>query len=162
MAETFSVFIDPTFDVEQRRFIGRRIIDYITTRTRAGRGIDNVPFTNRQGATSYSKAYQEHRDFEVGGKSSSPINLTLTGDMLSSLEVIDVSLPGRIIVGITDDQNAEKVKWMREKGYNFLGISQKEQDTIMAEFSQVTAQEVRASNIIDSVAQEFLRNIING
>lgn len=162
MAESFTVFVDARFTAEERRVIGRAIVDYVVNRTERGRGINNVPFRNSKGSRSYSKAYQEHRDFDIASKRRAPINLTLTGDMLVSLEVLDTSLAGRIVIGIEDGENADKAKWMREKGYNFMGISQKEQNTILARFSKVTPEEIKRSNIAESVASSFLRGLFRG
>lgn len=162
MAETFTVFIDPTFDAPTRESIGNAIVTYVFNRTKQGRGINNKPFSSRTGGTSYSEAYQEHTDFGIAGKSPSPINLTLTGDMLDSLEVLDTTLAGRIIIGIEDAQNAEKARFMREKGYNFMGISRNEQDIIMARFSKLTPQQLRASRISESVARRFLKGLVGG
>lgn len=161
MAISFTVFVDARFDASERRAIGNSIVDYIVNRTKQGRGIDNRPFTSSNGK-SYSKAYQEHRDFEIAGKNNRPINLTLTGDMLSSLEVLDIALAGKIVIGISDDENAEKARWMREKGYDFLGLSQKEQNTILSRFSKLTPTEVKAANISESVARSFLKGLLGG
>lgn len=162
MAETFSVFVDTRFDASERRAIGNSIVDYIVNRTKKGKGVGNIPFTNKSGSRSYTKAYQEHRDFTTGGKNNRPINLTLTGDMLDSIEVLDISLTGRIIVGIKDGENADKAKWMREKGYNFLGLSEEEKSIVLAKFAKLTPTEVVAANITENIARQFLRNLLGG
>lgn len=162
MAESFTVFIDVNYDASERRAIGEAIIDYVVNRTKRGRGIDGEAFTNREGKKSYSKAYQGHRDFDIGGKSSSPINLTLTGDMLASIEILDSSLAGRVVIGIPDGENADKARYMREKGYDFLGISENEKANILAKYSKVKPEEVKRAQLSESVAKSFLKSLING
>lgn len=159
MAEVFTVFIDPDYNAGERQAIGNAIVNYIFNRTSSGRGINNVPFTRKDGSQNYSEAYQEHKHFGIAGKNAGPINLQLTGDMLSSIEVLDISLAGRIIIGIKDDQNAEKARWMREKGYNFLGISNSEQQQILRDFSKLTPQQIRRDQVAENLADEFLKEL---
>jgi hypothetical protein len=140
MSESFTVFIDPTFDANERMAIGNTIVSYIVTRTQEGRGVDNVPFISSDGTAAYSKAYQAHQDFQ--GKLPAPINLTLTGSMLSSIKVLDISLAGKIEIGIEDSANAEKAIWMREKGYHFLGLGENEKGSILAGFSRPSQAEI--------------------
>jgi hypothetical protein len=142
MAETFTVFIDPRFDAAQRTSMGNAIVNYIVTRTRQGLGVNNQPFISATGGTAYSKAYQAHQDFAGSGKSPSPINLTLSGGMLAAVRVLDVSLAGKIVIGIEDAHNASKAVWMREKGYHFLGLSDIEQSSVLSGFSKLSQAEI--------------------
>jgi hypothetical protein len=142
LAETFTVFVDPQFNADERTSIGSAIVDYVVKRTRAGRGVGNRPFLNAEGKREYSKSYQDTREFAIGGKGSRPINLTLTGDMLFSIEVLDISLAGRIIIGIEDEENSQKAVWMREKGYHFLGISDDEKSLVLSKFQKLSQSEI--------------------
>lgn len=162
MAESFTVFINPNYNSTERLEIGATIINYIINRTKNGYGIGNVSFRNRLGQNSYTNTYQNHRDYQIAGKTSNPINLTLTGDMLDSIEILDNTLAGRIVIGINDGPNADKAKYMREKGYNFLGLSETEKNKILSKFSKVTQQEIISSQITESVAKTFLKGLING
>lgn len=162
MSEKFTVFIDPAFDATERSAIGREIIDYIVNRTTKGKGIDNVPFKSSDGTTAYAKTYQKHRDFSTGGKNNRPINLTLTGDMLNSIEVLDNTLAGRIVIGISDGENADKAGWLQERGYKFLGVSEKEQANILSKFKKLTTAEVTGSKLSESVARNFLKGLLGG
>ena len=145
MAETFSLLIDARYNADERRSIGMATIEFIVKRTERGLGIGGRPFVSSDGTRSYSKAYQEHRDFVTSGKPTRPINLTLTGDMLSSIEVLDISLPGKVVIGIENEQNAEKVRWMREKGYIFLGVSNEEKNIILSVFTKLTGAQITAA-----------------
>jgi hypothetical protein len=121
-----------TFDVpkdlddDQRAQLADDIIE--TIRRRTERGID------RTGSKfpKYSADYAESLDFKVAGKSKSQVNLTLSGDMLAALAVLD-SKPGRITIGFEkgSDENARADGNIRgsyggspnsSKARDFLGI----------------------------------------
>jgi len=161
MILSFTVFVDPAFDADERETIGNSIVNYVIARTKKGRGVDNKRFKNKNGSSKYTEAYQNHIDFKLGGKIPNPINLTLTGDMLSSIEVLDISLAGRIIIGIDDAQNAEKAQWMREKGYDFLGLSDSEKNVLLRQFNRLTPEEIKAGRISQSIARQFLEDIFD-
>ena len=154
--------MDPKFNADERRGIGRAIIEHIQLRTEKGHGVGNRPFRNKEGKREYSERYQDSREFAIGGKSKGPINLSLTGDMLVSLEVLDISLAGRIVIGIDDPENEDKARWMREKGYHFMGISDAEKELILARFSKLTPNQVRASNLSEEIAEQLLRELLDG
>lgn len=156
MAETIEVFVNPNFTSDQREQIGNAIVEYIQNRTKRGRGINNQPFTNKLGQTRYTKAYENHRDFKAAGKSTRPINLTLTGEMIDSIEILDISLAGKIIIGIADGNVADKARYMREKGYNFLSLSENEKTLILSKFNN------QIVNISDSFATNLLRSLFGG
>lgn len=160
MAETYTMFINPKFDYEQRINIGNAAISYIIRRTKRGHGIGDKKFTGPDGDGKYSENYVNTVDFQIAGKSAGKVNLTLSGDMLNSIEIIDASLAGRIIIGITDEENANKAKWMREKGYNFLGLSNEEKTRIESQFGN-NAQQTTAS-LVQSIAESFVRSLFRG
>lgn len=141
MAETYTAFISPNFDFSTRQEIGREIIRYIQDRTKDGLGIGNVPFSGPDGDNKYSKNYTRHIDFKTGGKSGErTVNLTLTGDMLDSIEIIDASIPGRVEIGFEDGFENDKAKWMREKGYDFLGLTDAELSSIVGQFEEESGE----------------------
>lgn len=121
-----------------RQVVGQQIIDFIVDRTRRGLGIDNKPFTG------YSESYKQSDDFAAAGKSST-VNLTLTGDMLSDLQVL-THTAGIITIGYTEgsDEN-ERAMWHRQPRPNvktgalaptrdFLGISEKDLNLIVSRY----------------------------
>lgn len=63
--------------------IGQQAITAIRSRTRLGRDQDGQPFA------AYSPGYARAKAREYGG--SSRVNLTLSGDMLSTLSIVDVT-----------------------------------------------------------------------
>lgn len=155
---TYTAFIDPSFDANDRRRIGAEIISFIKARTKKGQGIGGVALRGNDGDTKYSQSYIDSADFSIAGKSRTKINLTLTGDMLDSMEVIDITLAGRIVIGFSDEGANDKSVWMREKGYNFLGLTSEELGRIMSNFN--SPSEARAAT--ESIAPGFARNLLRG
>lgn len=153
--QTFTFEIDGSLDLAARREIAQRAIDYIINRTRQGQGPDGA-------FGSYSRTYASSSIFEAAGKSDGPVNLTLTGDMLDSIDIIDISTPGFVTIGFDGGENNDKAAWNREKGYNFLELTGAEIDDLTADFETVTPEEIQTSGLIGAVANEFLRNLFRG
>jgi hypothetical protein len=134
VGNSFTFFIDPGYDFSQRKEIASTAIDYIKARTQSGLGVGGESFGK------YSKAYTEHRDFLTAGKEGeTKVNLTLTGDMLDSMEALDVCVPGRIVIGFQNGPESDKSVWMEEKGYRFLGLDASEVEKVLADFPEPSA-----------------------
>lgn len=89
-----------TFDRATKEAVGQAIIDKIVERTQSG--IDK----NGRQFRSYSKEYMQSLEFKVAGKSSL-VDMTLTGDMLSSINIIEQT-PRTITIGFDDpNENAK-------------------------------------------------------
>ena len=56
---------------------------------------------------------------------SGNVNLTLSGAMLNALEVIKAG-NNTVRIGLTRTEEAQKAFWLKEKGFEFLGISKEE------------------------------------
>jgi len=90
--------------------IAQAIIDRIQSRTEAGEG---VRFSSNGSATPvklkspYSKEYVDSIEFRAAGKKKGQVNMTLTGDMLASMDVLSTS-GNAIKIGITDDAQIPK------------------------------------------------------
>jgi hypothetical protein len=65
--------------------------------------------------------------------------------MLSTLSVIDISIPGRIEIGYRDGFESQKSVWMQEKGYDFMGVTDSELNSILSNFE---ASSISAADII--------------
>lgn len=117
-------------DQALREQIGQAIIDKIVERTQSGTGVNGRAFK------PYSESYKKSSSFDVFGKSDD-VNLTLTGDMLGTLD-IKAQSRGAIRIGWRDEtQNA--------KAFNhhtgdtlprrpFFGLMDKEIKEIQQEF----------------------------
>jgi hypothetical protein len=80
--------------------IAQKAIDIIVERTQDGVSLSGRPFKK------YSDSYQKSVSFKAFGKSSTP-NLTLSGDMLDLLELIDTTR-NTFEIGWTDDLEIKK------------------------------------------------------
>lgn len=80
------------FKPQERELIAQEVIDYIVNRTKEGRDKRENPFP------SYSKEYVKSKDFKIAGKSKSNVNLTLSSEMLDSLQLLSHSR-GEIVIG---------------------------------------------------------------
>lgn len=86
-------------DVSER--LGQACIDHIVERTGKGKDVDGNRFTG------YDKDYIDSDEFEAWGKSPRKINMELTGDMLGTLDIIDID-GGRVKIGWKDDTEIKK------------------------------------------------------
>lgn len=120
--------------------IAQAIIDLIVSRTEAGDGIRIS--ANGQGRpvklkSPYSDEYEKSLPFKAAGKSKNKVNMTLTGDMLASVEVLQTK-GNKIKIGIADDDQIPKA-YNHQVGDTvperpWFGISKDELDSILGEF----------------------------
>lgn len=93
----------------ERKQFALEIIETIQRRTESGTGVRKAGtgFTTYK-FPGYSKSYIESDAFRAYGKSPNRVDLTLTGDMLSSLELLD-HWPGSVVIGFRDgtEENAK-------------------------------------------------------
>lgn len=78
---TFDVPLPPGLSREERLAIADDIIEFVKSRTENGRNKNGKPFPE------YSREYKKSLDFLIGGKTNR-VNLTLSGDMLASIQLI--------------------------------------------------------------------------
>ncbi len=121
---------DISFDRDLVREIGQAIIDYMVDRAEDGRGLNGVKLKS-----PYSKSYAESLDFKAAGKSRGNVNMTLSGDMLASIDILDQD-GSTIEIGIEDEEQAIKA-YGHQTGFEghpvldgpkrpFFGVSVKE------------------------------------
>lgn len=135
-----TIDIPKGYDSEERRSIGVDIIDRIIDRTKSGKDKNGEDFTG------YTPEYKKSFDFKLAGKGST-VNLTLSGEMLNSLEVLETS-DGSITIGYrpNDKFNNDKAegnilgsyggKPNPGKARDFLGATSIEVDTILKKYPQ--------------------------
>lgn len=150
-------------DANARAVIADRIIDFILKRTDKGLDKNNKPFKQ------YSEQYVNSLDFKIAGKSKSKVNLKLTGDMLTDLEVLDTSVTGFITIGfLPGTEENDKAAWQRNntRSYfpkrDFLGITQKDLDAIVRRYKQENPLESVVDTAIQEQAQSILSGILGG
>lgn len=139
------------FSVEEREAIAVEVIDLIKERTQSGKDKNGRAFA------PYSKAYKDSAAFSIAGKSSK-VDLTLTGDMLDSMEIIS-NRAGKVTVGYgKDNANQGKAEGNILGTYgqssktaaarDFLGISQKDLQAILSKYKK---DDERAGKILREV-----------
>lgn len=121
-----------------KQAIGQAIIDKIVERTKSGKSVYGKQFAG------YSNEYADSPDFKAFGKSKSKINLTMSGEMLDTMDIVDVR-GDKITIGWSDDtENA--------KAYNH-----NTGDTVKKRrFFDITSDELKQikSDFIDAVKEE--------
>lgn len=116
-----------------RREFGRRVIDRIRERTQDG--MDK----NGRNFKAYSKSYKNSLTFEIYGKTNK-VDLTLTGEMLASLDVGSVP-PRKVVIDFASGvQEAKAHGHIFGGGYkgtlpvrDFFGLPRKDQFELMQE-----------------------------
>ena len=82
MAKNLAFKLDLSdYSPTEREAIALEVIDKIIARTKQGKDKNGNPFA------PYTKEYKDSVNFKIGGKSSR-VDLTLSGDMLDSLEIV--------------------------------------------------------------------------
>lgn len=98
LEDLFGEFPD---DESLRQKIGQRAIDMIRERTQEGTD------KNGQAFKAYSESYINSLGFKAAGKSASEVNMTMFGDMLGTLDIVEQD-SSRISLGWDDEtQNAK-------------------------------------------------------
>jgi hypothetical protein len=135
----FNVSIPAKYKPEHRKALAQDIINFIIDRTQK----QNVDKNNRK-FPKYSKEYMESIDFRVSGKKKGKVDLTLSGDMLSAIKLIN-DRPGELRIGIpSGDDEAGKAEGnilgtygqsrSTGKRRDFMGITQKDLNSLMKKF----------------------------
>jgi hypothetical protein len=82
----------------ERQLFAEEIIETIKVRSESGYGVREDGTKYRFPA--YSKSYTQSLDFKVAGKSAGSVDLTLSGDMLASISLLDHGR-GYVVVGFS-------------------------------------------------------------
>lgn len=91
--QKFILKVPDYYGPSERKAIGVDVVTKIRERTEE-RGVDKSGRT----FAKYSDGYKKSLDFKIAGKSSK-VDLTLSGDMLGALKVLDTSSNGTIVIG---------------------------------------------------------------
>lgn len=129
------------FTPSQRKKVADLVIDHIITRSQKGKDKDGYKFPE------YSDEYIHSQDFKIAGKSASRVDLTLSGDMLASIELLK-DKKGTITIGFEkgSEENARADGNIRgtygssksnpDKARDFLGIEDKAFKKIIREVGE--------------------------
>jgi hypothetical protein len=121
--------------------IAQDIRDYIALRTEKGLGKNQKPWSGK--AATYSETYANSLDFKIAGKSKNNVNLTLSSEMLGSL---NPSVKGsEITIDLEGEDNKAKAEGnikgtygkkspIPGKARNFLDLAPGELRAILANY----------------------------
>lgn len=125
--KNFKIKVPRNLPQSVKEAIAQEVIDEVIKRTQRGTDKDG------DGFPSYSKSYKDSFEFQF--KSGSSVDLTLSGEMLDSMEVVEVKDNGEIIIGYDNADSALQGKvegnvrgsygqssGNRSKARNFLGL----------------------------------------
>lgn len=159
----FSVNIPIDLNAYQRKDLGVRIINKVIDRTRNEFKDKN----NQKFKGKYSDKYSKSLDFKIAGKKANEIDLTLTGDMLDSLEILEHG-PGYIDIGYKSSYNGlGKVegnvtglygKHGKTSPRDFLGITKKDIDDLINEIDLGLPREI-TNREINKTVNKIIQNI---
>lgn len=122
---------------EIKALVGEAIIETIRNRTESGRGIRfNGDRSSTYGFKGYSDEYKASPEFRAFNKTSK-VDLTMTGDMLGMLDIIDDS-GNKITVGWEDSEQNAKA-YNHQEGDTvpprpFFGVSKSELKDISSKY----------------------------
>ncbi len=139
-----------------RLSIAQAVIDYIVERTQDGKALNGGSFK------PYSKDYKESTAFNLL-KDSSEVNMTLTGSMLGSIDVLSDG-PNTIRIGFRDTK--EKLKAFNHNTGDtlpkrpFFGVTQKEVKELIEDQFSSELNKLRSGET-DSEAKLTVREILS-
>jgi hypothetical protein len=127
---------------ELKAAIGQAIIDKIISRTK-----DGLAIGGNKALKAYAKEYVESLNFKAYGKSKDNVNMTMSGDMLGTLDIIDES-SNTISIGWDDEQQAAKA-YNHNTGDTvtkrpFFGLNKSETDELRKQFKNEVRDAVKA------------------
>ena len=158
--QKFTINVDDRYSDSELQAIGQDVIDHIVERTRS-RNLDK----NNETLGRYSDSYADSLEFQIAGKSKGSVDLTLTGEMLDSLQILRTRR-GVIEIGYPAGSSLnDKVEGNRLGSYgkspnrakarDFLGIHESNLNSILADYPVDESQDERIA-----VEQSTLRRII--
>lgn len=145
----FTINIDPAYTEQEREAIAEDIIDKIRSEAESGQGINKrYPgiASSREKFKGYSESYEKSLSFKIAGKKKGQEpDLTLSGDMLGALDLLD-SEEGKIVIGYPEGSAEEPIaegnirgtygqsRGSSSKARNFLGLTQNELSYILSKY----------------------------
>jgi len=152
----FTVKLPAGYSTEEKVAISQEIIDYVRKRTQSGKAADGSSFPK------YTKAYEGSLDFRNVKSKGAPVNLTLSGDMLAALGLVDVS-KNKLTLGYDpSDPEAPRVEGnvigsyggspKKSRARDFLGLNEKELARILQKYPLDNEEKraLRAKKILDT------------
>lgn len=149
--------ISKRYSSEEREAIAFELIDKILKRT--NKGIDK----NGNRFPSYSSSYSGSLDFKIAGKSKNNVNLKMSGDMLSDLQLLSHD-KGELVIGFENGSESNAKAEGNIKGTygqtkstgkkrDFLGVQDKELREVLSKYplQDFEKRQERVNNINDLI-----------
>ena len=105
--QAFKIKVPAGLSRDEKLDIADRVIEFIIRRTEGNKDKNGKHFPK------YSKEYTKSLDFKIAGKSESNVNLTLSGDMLAAIELLNPEVKRNTLeIGIdpSDTENSAKAE----------------------------------------------------
>lgn len=137
--------------------IGQKIIDYMEERVDDGLGYGRTKLKS-----PYSDAYANSLNFKAAGKSKTDVNMKLSGDMMASIDIIEVN-GSKVTIGIDDPDQVPKA-FNHQTGDTvprrpFFGVTNEElKQYVLSEFKD----EIKAKRTTSAEEQSRLISAIRG
>jgi hypothetical protein len=142
--QRFTVDIPKGLSAPDREALGEEIIDFIRDRTKDGKAWNN------RDLPGYSDSYVKSLNFKIAGKSKGDVNLTLSGDMLGALTLLDTR-NGKLTIGFEKGSQENAIADGNIRGTyghsksigpkrDFLGITKGDLSRILDKFTPEDAQ----------------------
>jgi hypothetical protein len=148
-----------------KKRLGQAVLDKIKDRTLAQKDVNNKKFKK------YSTQYKESLDFKAFGKSPNNVNLTLTGDMLDFMDLLEID-GDRLVFGWDDEDEAAKAHGNIKGSYggdpnpkkarDFFGLTPGQIKELKAEFKSVVEVSKGGADLIDALAAKLLKRLEDG
>lgn len=141
-------------DAGLRRLIAESFVEKIVNRAQKGEGVNISSGYKEKLKSPYSKAYANSLEFKAYGKKEDQVNMTLTGSMLSSIDLIQDNSK-TIKIGI-DNEEAPKA-FNHQTGDKttkrpFFGITNKDVTQVYDEFvDQVVVEPQKQKITVDDI-----------
>jgi hypothetical protein len=148
--QKITIKISKNYNPSARLALAQEIIDAIIERTRK----ENVD-KDGNAFPKYTKSYINSPEFKAAGKSKRRVDLSLSGDMLAELKLLN-HVPGELTIGFEkgSQENAKadgnirgtygKERGNSSKARNFLGISRQDLAAIRDKFPLDDMAQLRA------------------
>lgn len=162
----FTVNVPIYFNSEQRLEVGRNVIKRVVERTR-----EEYKNKNNRKFPGYSQTYISSKAFLQGGKSKNEVNLTLTGEMIDDLDIVEHGV-GYVDIGYkTSYTGAGKVEgnvigsYGREPNTkharDFLGIKKDEAEEFILKVETKTEEEQIIQEVTEEEINKAVENILS-
>jgi hypothetical protein len=145
--QKLEIEIPEGYSASERRAIADELIDVMIDQAKSGRGIaleEPGIADRRKRFPGYSETYVNSLDFNIAGKSKGSVDLTLSGDMLGAIQLLDHE-DGKLIIGFEPGSENDRAEGNilgtygqdtpnPSKARNFLGVTRGELKQVLAQF----------------------------